>query len=87
MVSLTIKLDSELYKELEKRAKREFLEVDELVEDIIRRSMISYNKSVKTADKKVDDTLVNIFSRSKKGRQRKTSKEPPKLEYYQPLNS
>lgn len=73
--SITINLDSELYNQLEKRAKKEFLDINELVEDIVRRSMISYSKTSKISDKNVDDTLVKIFSRSKKGRKRKSEKK------------
>lgn len=65
---INLKIDSELYMELEKRAKREFLEVNELIEDIVRRSMLSYHKGNTIGDSKVDDKLIGIFSRSKRGR-------------------
>lgn len=69
--SVSLELDSKLHDELEKRARREFLEVDELIEDIVRRSMLSYHKGNVIGDAKVDDKLIGIFSRSKKGRKRK----------------
>ena len=69
--SVSLELNSELYIALQKRAKKEFLEVDELVEDIIRRSMLSYHKGNIIGNSKVDDKLIGIFSRSKKGRKRK----------------
>ncbi|MEK6889710.1 MAG: hypothetical protein AABX35_00825 [Nanoarchaeota archaeon] len=68
---IKLKIDSELYLALEKRAKKEFLEVDELVEDIVRRSMLSYHKGNVIGDGKVDDKLIGIFSRSKKGRKKR----------------
>ena len=69
--SISLKIDDELYKELEKRAKREMLDVDELVLDIVRRSTLSYKKGKNFTDEKADDKLIGIFSRSKKGRKRK----------------
>lgn len=69
--NVSLELDSKLYVELEKRAKKEFLEVNELIEDIVRRSMLSYHKGNLIGDSKVDDKLIGIFSRSKKGRKRK----------------
>ncbi len=69
--SVNLRLDSLLYNELEKRAKKEFLQVDELIEDIIRRSMLTYKRGIASGDKKVDDKLIGIFSRSKRGRKRK----------------
>lgn len=69
--SVSLKIDSVLYNELEKRAKKEFLEVDELIEDIIRRSMLTYKKGALMGNEKVDDKLIGIFSRSKRGRKKK----------------
>jgi metal-responsive CopG/Arc/MetJ family transcriptional regulator len=67
---ISIKLDDGLYKILEKRAKKNYLEMDELIEDIVRRSMLSYKKGSSESDK-IDDSLVSIFSKSKKGRKPK----------------
>ena len=39
--SILINLDSELFDSLKKRAEKEYLRVDEMAENIIRRSMIS----------------------------------------------
>jgi len=63
--SLSIELDSELFRELEKRAKKEFLSPRELAIDIIRRSMRSYKKGFKESIKP-DDALVSIFSRQRR---------------------
>ena len=71
MVKLYLDIDSKLYKELKSRAKKSYLEVEKLSEDIIRRSMITYKRSGgnKVTDK-TDDSLIRIFSRQKKGRKR-----------------
>lgn len=68
--SILVKLDNELVGLLEKRAKKNFLTVDEMVEDIVRRSMISWKGGTKRGFK-VDDKLVGVFSREKRGRKRK----------------
>lgn len=60
--------DSE-YKLLEKRAEKNLMSVRELVSDIVRRSMVSYKESGEQAkDTRVDDPLVNVFSRTRRGR-------------------
>jgi len=69
-MKLTISLDEEEIKVLKKRAKSNLLTLKEQVEDIIRRSCISSKKtSYRTT--KVDDKLVAVFSREKKGRKPK----------------
>jgi len=70
MPSITIQLSDEEATILEKRAKKNFLTLKEQIEDIVRRSAISYKKG--TVRKiKVDDRLVDIFSRQKTGRKKK----------------
>ena len=69
--SITVELTDELYKKLKLRASNNYQDLNELIEDIIRRSMISYKKSSNIADKKADDALINIFSRSRRGRKKK----------------
>jgi len=69
--SLILKVDKDLYKALKKRADKDYLDVEGLVEDIIRRSMLSYKKKKTPADQKTDDKLVGIFSRSRRGRKKK----------------
>jgi hypothetical protein len=69
--NITINLDSELYSLLEKRAKKSLLDIDDLIADILRRSMLSYKKKTSAIDDKIDDSLVKLFSRQKKGRKRK----------------
>ena len=62
--SITIWLDSEIIKKLEKRAKRNMLNVNEQIEDIVRRSIINQKQSQKS--EKLDDMLVGLFSRKQK---------------------
>ena len=68
--NLTISLNSGLYSILEKRAKKLHFDVEELVADIIRRSMASYKGTLGIEDQ-VDDKLISIFSRQRRGRKRK----------------
>ena len=76
MPSITISFDNDLISSVDKRAKKLFLSRKELVEDIVRRSMISYTKRNKTKTKiKVDDKLVGIFSRQRSGRKKKVNKK------------
>jgi len=65
---INVKVEDALYNELVKRAKRELIETDELVEDIIRRSMLSYKKKTYSPESKIDDSLVSLFSRQRKGK-------------------
>ncbi len=69
--SIIIRVDNELFKIIEKRAKENLLSEEELVEDIVRRSMVSYKEGEKVQKLKCDDVLVELFSRQKKGRKRK----------------
>ena len=71
MTSITISLDDEEVKILEKRAKDNLFTLREQVEDIIRRSCISSKKGASTTDIKCDDKLVGVFSRQKSGRKKK----------------
>ncbi|MEK6909358.1 MAG: hypothetical protein AABX23_04880 [Nanoarchaeota archaeon] len=59
--SVTIWLDSEVIKLLEKRAKKNMLNVEEQIEDIVRRSIA--NQKPTKAKEKLDDMLVGLFSR------------------------
>ena len=73
-MKLTISLDEDEVKILKKRAKKNILTVKEQVEDIIRRSCIS-SKTGGYKTVKVDDKLVGIFSRERKGRKKKMEKK------------
>ncbi len=63
-------LDDEILKALEKRGKKNMLSVSEQIEDILRRSCVNV-KTGYPQKIKVDDALIEIFSRERKGRKRK----------------
>ncbi|MBS3071277.1 hypothetical protein J4407_03180 [Candidatus Pacearchaeota archaeon] len=66
MPQITIDIDDKVYKVLSRRAKKNLMTVREQAEDIIRRSAANFKKS--SPEDKIDDTLVSVFSRNKKGR-------------------
>ena len=59
---ISIYLDSEILKALEKRSKKNMFTLSEQIEDIIRRSVINSRKLKKDTEK-LDDMLVSLFSR------------------------
>lgn len=67
---ICIFLDTEILKRLEKRAKKNLFTIPEQIEDILRRSCVMGRTSV--SKEKIDDLLVECFSRSKRGRKNKT---------------
>ena len=69
-IVVKIYLDSKVYDVVRRRAKRNLLGIEEQIEDIIRRSAVNL-KIKKLENEKIDDLLVSIFSRSKKGRKAK----------------
>ena len=71
MKKLTIYLDDEEVKILEKRAKKNLFTLKEQVEDIIRKSAVHTKTTTKPANIKVDDRLVSVFSRQKTGPKKK----------------
>ena len=74
-MKLTISLDEDEVKLLKKRADKNLFTLREQVEDIIRRSCIS-SKTTSYSTFKTDDKLVEIFSKSRKGK--KTKKKTKK---------
>lgn len=70
--TLTIHLDSEITKLIEKRAKKNMLTPAEQVEDIVRRSCVNQKK--KSSDlsitDNVDDNFLKLFSRKTAGKPR-----------------
>ena len=71
MTKLTIDLDDAEIKLLEKRAKKNLFTLKEQAEDILRRSCASMQNKTGYRQVKVDDKLVAIFSRDKRGRKKK----------------
>jgi len=72
-MKLTININENEAKILKRRAKRNFLTLREQVEDIVRRSCVHSRKG-SYRQIKVDDKLVAIFSRERRGRPRKPKK-------------
>jgi len=68
-MQITVSIGEEETKILKKRAKKNLLNIREQVEDIVRRSCVSYKQSGSKEDK-CDDKLVEIFSREKRGKRR-----------------
>ena len=60
---ITVYLDDELLKILEKRAKKNMFDLNEQVGDILRRSCINLKKKKSILDKDIEDNLDPIFSR------------------------
>ncbi len=67
LYGITIYLKQDILERIDKRAKKNLLNVQEQIEDIIRRSAINM-AGKKYKEKKLDDTLVALFSRSRRGR-------------------
>jgi len=74
---ITIYIDDEEKKILIKRAKKNLFSLREQIEDIIRRSCVRTSHG-SYRPIKVDDKLVGIFSREKRGRKKKKSKKKKK---------
>jgi len=71
MSAITITLDENLLKLIKRRAQKNLLTAREQIEDIVRRSMLSYSDSRKlSSTKNIDDKLLNIFSRQRRGRKK-----------------
>lgn len=71
MTTVSIKLDKDEIKVLEKRAKKNLMTLQEQINDIIRRSCVnSLNKS-SSPKEKIDDRLVSVFSRQKRRKKKK----------------
>ena len=64
-------LDDDLLKLLDKRAKKNMLNIPELIEDILRRSTLSQKGKKSIYDEKLDDKLVSVFSRKRTGPKKK----------------
>lgn len=62
--SITIWLDHEVIQILEKRSKKNMLNLHEQIEDIVRRSVA--NQKPSKAKEKLDDMLIGLFSRKTK---------------------
>ena len=70
MTKIEIEISEDLKKNLVKRAKKNYMNLGELVEDIIRRSMLKYKSDGGSSAGKASDSFVEIFSRRKKGQRK-----------------
>ena len=70
MPSITISVDEKVKKILSRRADKNLLTLREQVEDILRKSAVR-TKSGAASEPKLDDRLVGIFSRQKRGKKRR----------------
>ena len=66
--SMTIHLDNEVMKMIEKRARKNMLTAVEQVEDIVRRSCVNTKKNTAEVQDRVDDLFLKLFSRKVKGK-------------------
>jgi hypothetical protein len=65
-------LSDDLMNVLEKSAKKNMLSISEQIEDILRRSTLSFKKSGSASDinDKLDDHLISLFSRKRTGKRK-----------------
>lgn len=75
MPNLTIFIDDEEELILEKRAKKNLMDLNQQVQDIIRRSCVNSKNKLSTPKDPCDDRLVKIFSKQNRGKSAKKSKE------------
>jgi len=75
MPQITIDIDEDIKKIISKRAKANLLTLREQIEDILRKSAVRTKTSEKYKQIKIDDKLVAIFSRERKGPKKKKKKK------------
>lgn len=69
--AISIQLSEEEIKTLTRKAEKNLLSLKEQIEDIIRLSVLRSKKKSLSQGPKTDDALVAIFSREKKGKNRR----------------
>ena len=74
MPNITISIDEDVKKILAKRADTNLLSLKELIEDILRKSAVRTKAGKKYQAIKIDDALVAVFSRDRRGRKKKVKK-------------
>lgn len=75
MPKITIDIDEKVKKILSKRAKRNLLNLREQIEEILRSSAVRTKNKPGYRQIKIDDKLVAMFSREKRGRKKKVKKK------------
>ncbi len=78
MPQITISIDEEVKKILSKRAKRNLFTLREQIEDILRKSAARTKGAKSYQIPNVDDKLIGIFSRDRRGRKKKVRKKTKK---------
>jgi len=69
--AFTIYLDEDIVEMIEKRAKKNMMDFNEQVQDILRRSCLSMKNQKKiTEEKGLDDKFITLFSRKNTGRKK-----------------
>ncbi len=71
MPKITIQISEEVKKVLTRRAKKNFLSLKEQIEEILRKSAVRTKSKANEKKVKVEDRLVAIFSRDRRGRKSK----------------
>lgn len=66
MPTITVNIDEQVKKTLEKRAKKNMLTLREQAEEILRQSAVRTRGGAAAEKLSTDDRLVEIFSRKKK---------------------
>ena len=74
MPTISVFLDEKVKKIIEKRAKKNLLTLREQAEEILRQSAVRTKSGANMGNVKVDDRLVEVFSRNKTGQKRKRKK-------------
>ena len=72
MPNITISIDEEVKKILEKRADKNLLTLKEQIEAILRQSAVRTKSGTSYRKLKTDDPLVEVFSREIRGSKKKT---------------
>ncbi len=70
MPRITINIDNDVEKILKRRAKINLMTFREQIEDILRKSAVRTKLGKSYQPIKIDDSLVAVFSREKRGRKR-----------------
>jgi len=71
MPQITINIDEEVKEIISKRADKNMFTLREQIEDILRKSAVRTKSNPTIRKLKVDDKLIEAFSRQKSGRKKK----------------
>ena len=68
--TITFQIENKVKEVLQRRAKRELISLNDLISDILRRSVLSYKGPFSSRDK-VDDAFISYFTRKSKAVKKK----------------